>query len=61
LPKEPEDLLSQVGESFDDHPHLALDDYGDYMDAFQPLEDPAQGRGGGGLSNLVGKGLFLLG
>ena len=61
LPEEPEDLLSHVGESFDDHPHLALDNYGDHVNAFQQLEDPAQGWGGGGLSDLVGQGFLLLG
>ena len=54
LPKEKEDLLSQVREPFDDHLDLVLDDHGDHVDALKELENPAQGRGGGGASYLIG-------
>jgi len=35
LPEEAKDLLSQVGEPFDDDLYLTLDNEGDYVDALE--------------------------
>jgi len=46
--------------TFDDNPEVSLHVQTHPMDAIQQLEDPTERRGGGGLSDLVGKGFVLL-
>src|SRR5712691_12719302 len=59
LPKELENLSSQGGKTLNDYCDVPLHGKGHAIDALQELEDPAEGRSGRRLPDLVGKSVVL--
>ena len=59
LPKKLEHLSAQGGEPLNDGFDVPVHGKGHAIDALQELEDPAEGRAGHRLPDLVGEGVVL--